>query len=257
MNTPLSTFLAILACFLCFSAARAAPGVTISDQDIGGVVKSPNGPEAGVWVIAETRDLPTRYAKIVVTDDQGRFVIPELPKAHYQVWVRGYGLVDSPKVSTLPGQILELRAVLAPDKKAAAAYYPGVYWYSMLEIPKSNEFPGTGAQGNGIPSTMKSQYYWVDTLKNGCQSCHALGSRGVREIPGFFMDMAHGNSFTAWTYRTQAGQAMGYMATVLARLGPEKGLESWTLWFEHGNRLFKCNPCLLHAASLTAGNSAV
>ncbi len=230
MNTPLSTLLAILACFLCFSAAGAVPAVTISDQDIGGEVKSPNGPEAGVWVIAETRDLPTRYAKIVVTDDQGRFVIPELPKAHYQVWVRGYGLVDSLKVSALPGQILELRALLAPNKKAAAAYYPGVYWYSMLEIPKSNEFPGTGAQGNGIPSTMKSQYYWVDTLKNGCQSCHALGSRGVREIPGFFMDMAHGNSMTAWTYRTQAGQAMGYMAAVLARLGPEKGLELFSHW---------------------------
>ncbi len=230
MSKPLSALLGILACLLCFSAARAAPGVTVSNRDIGGVVKSPKGPEAGVWVIAETRDLPTRFAKIVVTDEQGRFLIPGLPKAHYQVWVRGYGLVDSPRVAATPGQILTLGAVLAPDKRAAAAYYPGVYWYSMLEIPKSNEFPGTGEQGNGIPSTMKSQYYWVDTLKNGCQSCHALGSRGVREIPEFFMDMAHGNSFAAWAYRTQAGQAMGYMATVLARLGPEKGLELFSQW---------------------------
>ena len=37
-------------------------------------------------------------AKIVVTDDQGRYVIPDLPTANYQVWVRGYGLVDSPKM---------------------------------------------------------------------------------------------------------------------------------------------------------------
>ena len=142
MNTPLSTFLAILACFLCFSAARAAPGVTISDQDIGGVVKSPNGPEAGVWVIAETRDLPTRYAKIVVTDDQGRFVIPELPKAHYQVWVRGYGLVDSPKVSALPGQILELRAVLAPDKKSCSRILPRCLLVLDAGYPKIERVSG-------------------------------------------------------------------------------------------------------------------
>ena len=67
----------------------------------------PNGPEAGVWVIAETTDLPTRFARIVVTDDQGRYVVPDLPKATYQVWVRGYGLVDSPKVAGVPGQQAE------------------------------------------------------------------------------------------------------------------------------------------------------
>src|SRR3979409_1866840 len=72
--------------------ARAA-AVASDNGDIGGVVRGPNGPEAGVWVIAETRDLPVRYIKIVVTDDQGRYVIPDLPKANYDVWVRGYGLV--------------------------------------------------------------------------------------------------------------------------------------------------------------------
>src|SRR5207247_9548521 len=66
---------------------------------IGGVVTGPSGPEAGVWVIAETSDLPTKFAKLVVTDDGGRFLIPDLPKANYSVWVRGYRLVDSPKVS--------------------------------------------------------------------------------------------------------------------------------------------------------------
>src|SRR5262245_45035268 len=75
---------------------RAQTAGAIDDDDIGGVVTGPNGPEAGVWVIAETRDLPTRYAKMVVTDDQGRYVVPDLPKAKYKVWVRGYGLVDSP-----------------------------------------------------------------------------------------------------------------------------------------------------------------
>ena len=72
--------------------------VSIDNDDIGGVVTSSKGPEAGVWVIAETTDLPTRFARMVVTDDKGRYLLPDLPKANYNIWVRGYGLVDSPKV---------------------------------------------------------------------------------------------------------------------------------------------------------------
>src|SRR5437667_5355846 len=96
--------------------------VPIGDNNLAGVVTSANGPEAGVWVIAETTDLPTKFAKIVVTDDRGRYVMPDLPKANYSVWVRGYGLVDSPKVRTAPGNIVHLRAVPAPNAAAAAQY---------------------------------------------------------------------------------------------------------------------------------------
>src|SRR6266852_1527852 len=80
-------------------AQQMAP-VSIGDTDLGGVVRGPNGTEAGVWVIAETNDLPTKMVKIVVTDDQGRYVLPDLPNANYTVWVRGYVLIDSPKVTT-------------------------------------------------------------------------------------------------------------------------------------------------------------
>src|SRR5712692_3013810 len=94
-------------------SAQPAPhvAVQIDNDDIGGVVTSKNGPEAGVWVIAETTDLGTRFAKMAVTDDQGRYVIPDLPPATYTVWVRGYGLVDSPKVKSARGQIVNLTAV--------------------------------------------------------------------------------------------------------------------------------------------------
>src|SRR5512140_1210404 len=161
----------------------AQTAVAIDNDDIGGVVTGANGPEAGVWVIAETTELPTKFAKVVVTDDRGRYVIPDLPKATYSVWVRGYGLVDSPKVRTVPGKNLNLTAEPAPTAAAAAEYYPGVYWYSMLRIPDKSEFPGTGASGNGIQPVMKTQHYWIDTVKNSCQSCHALGSKGIRSIP--------------------------------------------------------------------------
>jgi hypothetical protein len=102
-------------------------------------VRGSSGPEAGVWVIAETTDLPTRFARMVVTDDQGRYVIPDLPKANYKVWVRGYGLVDSAKVDSAPGKILDLTAVPAPSAADAAQYYPAIYWYSMLKIPDEGQ----------------------------------------------------------------------------------------------------------------------
>ena len=106
-------------CFI-WSQPRAETTVPIKKNDIGGVVTSPNGPEAGVWVIAETHDLPTRYAKMVVTDDQGRYVVPDLPKAKYTVWVRGYGLADSAKVEAEPGKQLNLKAVPAANAAEAA-----------------------------------------------------------------------------------------------------------------------------------------
>src|SRR5262249_41912151 len=120
----------------------AQTAVAIDNDDIGGVVTGANGPEAGVWVIAETTELPTKYAKIVVTDDQGRYVLPDLPKAKYKVWVRGFGLVDSPKVDGEPGQQLNLRAVPAPNEAAAAQYYPAIYWYAMMKIPPEKDFGG-------------------------------------------------------------------------------------------------------------------
>src|SRR6185295_1054528 len=119
-----------------FASPAASQTVRIDADDIGGVVTGAAGPEAGVWVIAETRDLPTKYVKIAVTDDAGRYVLPDLPKANYDVWVRGYGLVDSPKVKSEPGKALNLKAVPAPDAKAAAQYYPAIYWFSMLKIPE-------------------------------------------------------------------------------------------------------------------------
>src|SRR5919112_6062089 len=128
--------------------ARVAPRV--GPADIGGTVTGPKGPEAGVWVIAETSDLPTKYAKIVVTDERGRYVIPELPKANYSVWVRGYGLVDSPKQRAEPGKTLNLQATPAPNARAAAQYYPAGYWYSLIRAPADSEFPGSGPQGNGL-----------------------------------------------------------------------------------------------------------
>lgn len=209
-------------------AQQAASGINIGGRDLGGTVVGPNGPEAGVWVIAETKDLPTKFAKVVVTDDRGRFVIPDLPKAKYEVWARGYGLVDSAKQTSEPGKLLSITAVPAPSEAAAAEYYPGMYWYSLLKIPPKSDFPGTGPGGNGIGLLEKTQHAWIDTIKNSCQSCHALGSKGIRTIPKFHQ--GGDDSVTAWARRTQAGQAMTNMAISLTRLGPDKALTLFADW---------------------------
>ena len=184
--------------------------VAIDNDDIGGVVTGTNGPEAGVWVIAETSDLPTRYAKIVVTDDQGRYVVPDLPKAKYKVWVRGYGLIDSPKVDGEPGKQLNLRAVPAPNEAAAAQYYPAIYWYSMLKIPDTGQYGGK----SNIPEKL-NQVDWLKQVKNiGCIGCHQLGQLSTRTIPAAFGEFKSGEE--AWMRRVQSGQSGEQMTNQLA-----------------------------------------
>ena len=155
----------------------ASQAVRIDGDDIGGVVTGPNGPEGGVWVIAETSDLPTRFARIVVTDDRGRYVVPDLPKGKYKVWVRGYDLVDSPKVDGEPGKQLNLSAVAAPNAAAAAHYYPAIYWYSMLKIPAADQF---GGKSTTIPANV-TQTDWRNAMtNNGCIGCHQIGQASTR-----------------------------------------------------------------------------
>src|SRR5436305_1547015 len=206
-----------------------AQAVRIDDDDIGGVVTGPNGPEAGVWVIAETTDLPTKFVKIVVTDDRGRYVVPDLPKATYSVWVRGYGLVDSSKARTAPGKIVNLKSVVAPNAATAAEYYPAIYWYSMLRVPDKREFPGTGPNGNGMPPLLKSQGQWLDVVKtNGCYTCHQLGNKATRTIPkefGYFK-----SSEEAWARRIQSGQAMTQMVNAIARLDAPRAFKLFAEW---------------------------
>jgi hypothetical protein len=182
--------------------------VAIDADDIGGVVTSSKGPEAGVWVIAETTALPTRFARIVVTDDDGRYVLPDLPRASYQVFVRGYGLVDSPRVTASPGQHLDLKAVTAPDDRAAAGVYPASYWFALMELPKGHEeelVAGT----------------------RGCLACHQLGDLATREIPKSVGTFASG--LEAWDHRVAMGPSGGPMSASFKRFGDMRKLfADWT-----------------------------
>ena len=204
--------------------------VAIDADDIGGVVNGPRGPEAGVWVIAETTNLPTKFIRIVVTDDQGRFVVPDLPKAMFDVWVRGYGLVDSAKVKSEPGKIINLTAMPAPNPQAAAEYYPAQYWLSLLRVPAASDFPGTGPSGNGISPNIGSQAEWIaeSVGTDACISCHQLGNKATRTIPaslGVF-----DSSAAAWERRVQSGQAGGTMIGRLTEVGRGRALGMYGDW---------------------------
>jgi hypothetical protein len=205
------------------SAAQQAEagGVLIDADDIGGVVTSSKGPEAGVWVIAETTDFQTKMRKIVVTDDAGRFLLPQLPKATYKIWVRGYGLVDSKPVHSTPGKTLALTAVIAPNALAAAQYYPGDYWYSLLNIPPKSAFPLKDSE-------TKSQAEYVFYVKRGCGVCHQMGNKATREIEpslGTFDSPS-----LAWERRTMSGQDGFRMVAAMNRFGHDRGLAMFADW---------------------------
>jgi hypothetical protein len=205
--------------------------VRVGNADIGGVVTSSKGPEAGVWVIAETTELATKLVKIVVTDDQGRYLVPDLPKANYSVWVRGYGLVDSPKTMAAPGKTVNLKAVLAPDKKSAIEYYPALYWFALLQIPPKSDFPGTGPSGNGISPSIKSQGQWIREIVNtdGCTGCHQMGDKATREIPDSIMHHAK-DSKAAWVRRIESGQAGAQMASRFNQVGSNRAAAMYADW---------------------------
>ena len=201
-------------------AQQAAAGVQIDRDDIGGVVTSAAGPEAGVWVIAESSDFQTRFSKVVVTDDRGRYLVPDLPPAEYRLWVRGYGLADSAKVTAKPGTIASLTAVVAPSAAVAAEVYPAIAWFAMIHVPSETELKNVEGGRNR----------YLASMKNGsCVGCHQLGNRYTRTIPkelGVFP-----SSRDAWMRRLQSGQAgqqmTGVAASHLAGL-PYKYLSEWT-----------------------------
>jgi len=190
---------------------ESASAVAIDADDIGGVVTSVQGPEAGVWVIAETTDLPTRFIRTVVTDDQGQYVLPDLPDASYEVFVRGYGLVDSARVQAMPGQTLDLDAVVAPDAAAAAEVYPAAWWFALADLPDGELSQRDLA--NGI---------------RGCLNCHQLGNKATREIPDSILSRAD-SSLVAWDERTRMGPAGAGMGAGFQRLGAQRELfADWT-----------------------------
>jgi hypothetical protein len=199
---------------------------------ITGVVQGEKGPEAGVWVIAETKDLSTGFIKIVVTDDRGRFLVPDLPTANYKVWARGYGIVDTAATTMKPSPTaITIKATTAKTPQEAAKVYPGNYWLSMLEPPSPSLFPGTGAKGNGIGPTMLDQDHWIYTLKSNCNFCHQLGNALTRDLDHVMK--GHPESKTpeeAWDWRLGTGVRGNSMYAALNQMGHDPSIKQFADW---------------------------
>ena len=202
--------------------------LAVAAGDISGVVRGEVGGEAGVWVIAETTDLNTTYRKIVVTNDEGEFLVPDLPKAKYLVWARGYGLADSTKQKSRPGKkklTINVRNAATPQE--AADVYPANFWYSLLEVPTDKQFPGTGSDGNGINEQMRNQALFIDRLKDGCQLCHQMGNKATRELSLPLQD-AFDSTRDAWDQRMALGG--GSMTRPMDIIGRDHALDMFSDW---------------------------
>ncbi|HEY5646266.1 MAG TPA: carboxypeptidase-like regulatory domain-containing protein, partial [Pseudomonadales bacterium] len=187
---------------------------------IRGQVFGPAGAEAGVWVIAETDAFDTRFARIVVTDDAGRFLLPDLPAAEYRVWVRGYGLADSSPVPVARGTAVELRVSAAANPAEAARVYPAAYWYAMMHLPSAEEV-------SDVPGGLETYLMWMKNM--ACVGCHQLGQASTRTMPATLRHIE--DSEAAWAQRIAAGQAGGNMTRIaggLLRGVPYRYLADWT-----------------------------
>ncbi len=208
-----------------------AGSVSIDADDIGGVVTGAKGPEAGVWVIAETRDTPTRLIKSVVTDDQGRYLVPDLPKANYDVWVRGYGLVDSPKSKATPGTRLNLKAVTAPERESRGGVLPGAVLVlaapgaahdrlpghrtaGQRDLPRTSRVRANGSARSSTPTAAPAVISWAD--------------KATRELPPAFETAK--TSEAAWDRRIQSGQAGGGMSNRFSQVGRARALAMYANW---------------------------
>ena len=180
----IAALVAAFAAVVAVAASRVEVAAAENTSFISGVVTSSNGPEAGVWVIAETKDFPAKLRKIVVTDDQGRFMLPELPPAQFDLWVRGYGLTDSKPVGIKAGQ---QNVKLCGGRRAHAAGGRAELSEQLLAVAdrsaRGRRLPRHRAPGqrhcarHERPGRMDQQHQGLHALPPGGQQADAHHSR--------------------------------------------------------------------------------
>jgi hypothetical protein len=215
MTRAMMWSLVALICFMSLPVAggpQSASGVQVDRSSIGGVVVNSKGakPEAGVWVIAETK-LQVPFRKIVVTDDQGRFLVPDLPDGAYELWVRGYGLTDSEHVAAARGAKVKLQVANAATPQEAAKIYPASYWTSMIHPPAKED----------LPAGYSTQEQWLAAFRGGCNQIGMVATRRHTETDD-------------WDSIFQRNQAMNRAANQLGRELLEKTLVDWTTRIKAG-----------------------
>jgi hypothetical protein len=188
--------------------SQSDTAIPIDRNSIGGIVVNVAGakPEAGVWVIAETK-LQVPFRKIVVTDDQGRFLVPDLPEGSYELWVRGYGLKDSQRVKASRGEQVKIQVANAATPQEAARIYPASYWTSLVALPSKDEIGGK----------FEGMDHWEAEFRGGCNQCHQIGMVATRRY----------TDTELWDGIFQRNIGMNAAADRLGRPLIEKTLAEW------------------------------
>ena len=204
-------------------AQRAqAASLKVGKMDIGGVVTSSKGPEAGVWVIAQTKDTPTPFARIVVTDDQGQYLVPDLPRRQL-LGVGSAGMVfstQSRQAANL-GRKGRYQTEVAPDAKSAALVYPAAWWAALMKLP--DDWSSSNAAQN-VPSTIKE-----------CYDCHQVGNKITRELGNTSSTTGATSTLDAWDRRTKVGPVGVRMAGAFQEFGKERNVfADWSDRIAHG-----------------------
>ena len=144
-------------------------------RGIAGIVKDEAGhPLAGAWVTGVNATTSSHPRKTVVTDENGRYVIPDLPGPNpYQVRARVYGYADRWIKNVSAGTVvnIEYQAQDRLGSKETAAQYPAQYWLSLVDVPSESKVKAAG---------FEDQRHWMGQFNMVCQLCHQLGTAATR-----------------------------------------------------------------------------
>ena len=160
-------------------------------------LRGPNGPEAGVWVIAETTELPTKFAKMRRHRRSGPLRHPrpaegELPGLGARLWAGRFaeGARQAGPSSSIS------RRCRRRTSAAAAQYYPAIYWYAMMKIPPAKDFGGTTdipkniTQRDLAPADEQRRLHRLPSARPGIDAHHPGAVRRVQVRRGS-MDAPH------------------------------------------------------------------
>ena len=189
---------------------KSKPAVGVGRSDLSGVVSGPN--RAGGGRVGYRRDAGSadeiredRRHRRSRALSRARPAARELRRLGARLWPGRFaegddhGRHDEPRSHRGAGAF----------RQEAARYYPSTYWFALMRVPPENEFP---------IGKISSQTESLHTIKQGgCQSCHALGTAGMRTIPDLFRKGGEATSVEAWKERVTAGSARARWRAAWAR----------------------------------------
>ena len=186
--------------------------------------------------------LATPFRKIVVTDEAGRYLVPDLPGRIMSCGWR-LRLVDSPPVAAHAGRSRRVAGCRRARRARGGADLAGELLVLAVEVPpETSSSRGPGPNGNGIAPEVVTQHQSISTIKAGCNVCHQLGDLATREIPQVASGRS-GRSGDAWDMRTQAGRTGTAMISAINGTSAARGAGRCSPTGPIASRPARCRRC--------------